>query len=113
MPIALKYRGMTENEFRAKYPDLKLQCGKSSEDNKWWADARRPGGRCVVLSGRASLSQVLTDLDVALRNSRSPMASAHTLGLRYEPTLPTELTTDIINHYGLVEDMEPDETQEE
>jgi len=67
---------MTEQDFRTRHPDLTLKCGRSSENKKWWADARQMDGHCIALSGRATLAQVLLDLDAlgrrlsALRKER-------------------------------------------
>lgn len=54
---------MTEQEFKYRHPDVKLQCGRSSEDHKWWIDARRADGRLIAaFRSRTTLEEALEEV---------------------------------------------------
>jgi hypothetical protein len=81
---------MTELEFKSKHPGFALKYGKSSENGRWWADARTVDNHCVALSGKTTLSDVLIALDEAI--NKKPRLSGPT------PRQPVS--------YGLIEDVE-------
>lgn len=71
---------MTEEEFRRRHPEVALQCGKSSEDGKWWADARAPDGHCIrALSGKSTLADALCEIEATWERRKEPksMPSMH------------------------------------
>lgn len=102
---------MTEQEFKSRHPDLTLRYGKSSEDSKWWVDARGSYGRRIIaFKGRSTLAEALSDLDALWRRTPVPHISPESLGLKKKPMLPEEFPRQLIN-YGLVETLadEPEE----
>jgi hypothetical protein len=57
---------MTEEQFKYRHPNVKLQCGRSSEDHKWWVDARRADGRLIAaFRSRTTLEEALEEVDHA------------------------------------------------
>lgn len=104
---------MTEQEFKTRHPDLRLTCGRSSEDMKWWGDIRSADGRCIALSGRPTLEAVLNDLDAAWRKScAAPRLSSDSLHLKKKPLLPSNLPQEV-RSFGCLESLEEESPQDE
>lgn len=67
---------MTEEEFMCRHPDVKLQCGRSSEDHKWWVDARKPDGRLIAaFRDRITLEEALWEVHHACERGQDSIVA--------------------------------------